>query len=342
MTQHLLIVGGYGHVGSLVAAELVRRGHAVAVAGRDRARAEHTGAALGGASAHIDVARPETWDAALEGASRVLVCIDQPDEAFARRVLERGLDYIDITASDRFFRRVETLGDLAERTGATAVLSVGLAPGLTNLLVREAAASFEQAREAQIAIHLGLGDTHGRAAIAWMLDELARASARPLREARFGLEATTTPACPFDFADQHVVQRTLGLQKAETLLSIESAFWTRALVRSRSLLRPQAVRNFATSAFAAMPGLRLGSDRCAVAVEVHGSSRQHTTSRRAGFFGRNEGLVTAHVAAHVVDALPRVRRPGVHHIERLFTLADLRETLTAAGGTTWLEGERVA
>lgn len=336
--QHLLIVGGYGRVGSLVARELSRTGHVLTLAGRDPQRGARLAHELGCALVQLDVERPEGWDAALDLVDGVLVCIDQTDPAFARRVLERGLDYVDVTASDRFFRALEQLDPLARRAGAAAVLSVGLAPGLTNLLVRACADQLERATEARIALKLGLGDVHGRAAIAWMLDQLATATgAQRLEQVRFTPEEPPSLAGPLDFADQHVVRRTLGLHSATTLLTVESTRWTRLIFAARPILRWAALRRWLSAATGGWP-LRLGTDLCALRVEVHGLRAGRATTVHAGFVGRSETRVTAQVAAAVIRALPRVRRAGVHHIEQLLTVSDVREDVDAGGDTRWSFG----
>jgi saccharopine dehydrogenase (NAD+, L-lysine-forming) len=333
-TARVLIVGGYGHVGSLVAQALVRQGHRIVIAGRDGARAEQFAATLGASGVRLDLSQPSEWDAALSDLTCVLVCIDQAGPAFARRVLERGIDYVDITASDHFFQSVEALAPIALATGATALLSVGLAPGLTNLLVAQAAARLDSATSARIALQLGLGEEHGRAAIDWMLNELAVSSTAPVFEAvQFKPDGQLTPAGPFGFADQHVVRRTLGLRSATTLLSIESAFWTRVLFASRRLMRIRAIRRL--TAFG-ISRLNWGSENCALAVEVRGQQGGKEAVVRAGFSGQREAHITAQVTARVIEELPRVRKPGVFHTEQLFSLEHLRDSLESSGGALWL------
>ncbi|MEC0554668.1 hypothetical protein P8853_14570 [Bacillus haynesii] len=50
--------------------------------------------------------------------------------------------------------------------------TVGLAPGLTNLLAQKAAQALDETSCIDIAIMLGLGDSHGKAAIEWTVDHL--------------------------------------------------------------------------------------------------------------------------------------------------------------------------
>lgn len=89
----------------------------------------------------------------------------------ARR-LARGVHYVDVSARYAFLQRVERLDALARERGATARLSVGVAPGLTNLLGAYAAGLLVRVERIDLSLELGLGDRHGRAAMTWMLDEM--------------------------------------------------------------------------------------------------------------------------------------------------------------------------
>ncbi len=154
----VLVVGGYGQVGSRAARRLLAAGYRVVLAGRSASRAAAVASELGCDHARIDVIDERTWGPASEDAATVLCCVDQTDETFVRWVLGSGRDYVDITANDDFFRRVERLGADAEQGRATALLSVGLAPGLTNLMVKRLADPLEVREEAVIAVRLGLGN----------------------------------------------------------------------------------------------------------------------------------------------------------------------------------------
>ncbi|WP_161487845.1 hypothetical protein [Paenibacillus glacialis] len=49
---------------------------------------------------------------------------------------------------------------------------MGLAPGITNLLAREAERQLCMTEEIEIAVMLGLGDAHGKAEIEWTVSSL--------------------------------------------------------------------------------------------------------------------------------------------------------------------------
>lgn len=324
----ILIVGGYGHVGSRIAANLLRLGLGPALlAGRDVSKAREAAKSLGCEARHIDLAEPQSWNGALAGVGAIVACVDQQNAGFPAYVLTKGLTYVDVTASDGFFRQVEELDNLARDKGGSAILSVGLAPGLTNLLVRACAETMDQAESAQIGIMLGLGDKHGDAAIDWTLAGFR--SAGRMRERietiAFGSPPRDHPAMIFDFADQHVVRRTLGLAEARTLLTFDSATLGRLLLTV--LPRIAASRALSSAARRSMRWLRFGSDRAALTVEVSGRRGGRAATARAALEGRKEAEITALVAALVVKhALLAENAPGVRHIEQVLSI----ETLTPA------------
>uniref|UniRef100_UPI0030F4187B saccharopine dehydrogenase NADP-binding domain-containing protein n=1 Tax=Staphylococcus aureus TaxID=1280 RepID=UPI0030F4187B len=95
---------------------------------------------------HKNLVRPLQLDVSekvhpeqLENVAMVIMCLEQKDTAFAQLCLNEGIIYIDITASYTFLKKLEALHSLAVQKHATAIFSVGMAPGLTNLMAMHAA-----------------------------------------------------------------------------------------------------------------------------------------------------------------------------------------------------------
>lgn len=108
--KHILIVGGYGHVGTLVARALVAKPNlGVRVAGRNREKAETAAAVLGCGFAVLDIAKSETWEPAVVQSDFIVMCIDTPDNSFAAHVLKKGKHYVDISANQAVIESVESL-----------------------------------------------------------------------------------------------------------------------------------------------------------------------------------------------------------------------------------------
>lgn len=315
----VLVIGGYGHVGKLIARELLAKPElGVRLAGRNREKATQAAAALGCDAAVVDIAARDTWEPAVAEASVVVMCIDAPDNSFAAHVLSKGKRYVDISANQAVIENVESLGGLARSSGGSAIVSVGFAPGLTNLMVKKAVSQMDHAETARIGVLLGLGDTHGEAAILWTLSNASDPNMPDRTPAyiRFGDDRKASIAYPFPFSDQYAVRRTLGLSEATTFLSLGSDVLTKLAFRGAPLLRG---RHDAQGAMAAiLSRLRFGSDRAVLAVEVSGRVGGRPGSVGIICEGRREAEITAHVAALVVRGLMEMEaRPGVHHIDEI-------------------------
>ncbi len=89
----------------------------------------------------------------------------------------------------------------------TAVLSIGLAPGLTNLISLHAKNLMDQVDNIDISIMLGMGDQHGKAAIEWTVDNLGM-NFDVVKEGRKVAVASFTEAIKTDFGAR------LGRRKA--------------------------------------------------------------------------------------------------------------------------------
>jgi len=283
----------------------------------------------------LDVSDPVALDAALNDARVVVTCVSARNREIAEACILQGVHFVDISASYSVLRSLEALNDQARSSGVTGLLSVGLAPGITNLLVRQIQDLLGAVRSAEITVLLGLGDTHGQDAIRWMLE-----NSRALGEAKriqlpepYGARA----AYAFDFADQHVVRHTLGIEHVRTRLCLEPAYMTRAL----GLLSASGVLALLGRVGALEPLARLlstvrfGSDAFVAQVQAQGSEG----TARALVCGRKEARVTGLVASLVAESLGATSPlPGVRHIEEDFKLKHFSSPLEEEGyAVSWAQ-----
>ncbi|MDR6226088.1 saccharopine dehydrogenase family protein [Desmospora profundinema] len=341
MKEHIVVVGGYGHVGQTICKELGEFVPGkVFAAGRNRERAEQFSRATGGMVRPLSLNITETVDpSVLDSVKLVVMCVDQTDPSFVRSCMEKGVHYVDISANHSFLSRVERLHKEASASRATAVLSVGLAPGLTNLLARHAHSQMDQTDAIDISVMLGLGDQHGKAAIEWTIDnlnteyEVVKGGDRTWvksftdgKETFFGAEWGRKKAYRFNFSDQHALPQTLDVPSVSTRLCFDSAAvtgllaWLRALGAVR-LLKWRPIRNAAVQLFGKM---RVGTERFAVKIDAWGKKNQQDVFVECLVQGKNEAEVTAKVAAAVAASVTRSSFPhGVYHMEQLFELQDI-------------------
>ncbi|MEV4092520.1 saccharopine dehydrogenase family protein [Streptosporangium saharense] len=315
----VLVLGGHGAVGREAATALTRLPRTqVVVAGRDPGRARPV---PGTVAMHVDATDSAALDMALDGVTTVLMCAEIDNARVARACLERGVSYVDVSASRDLLNEIGGLDDLARASGVTAALSVGLVPGVTNLLAR-LCAERSPATEPSIGVLLGSGERHGPAAVAWTLDGLG------------ALDGSWTMTFPepygtrtvhrFPFSDQYTLPGTLGVPAVRTGLCLDSRLFTGLLAAAgrpavARLLRRDGVRSLLLTA---LGRVHLGSDGFAVTVTSGGA--------RAAFSGRRQSLATGRAAALVVRDLPTFPA-GVRHIEQLVDPVAFLTELAADG-----------
>ncbi|AFC29349.1 hypothetical protein PM3016_2461 [Paenibacillus mucilaginosus 3016] len=333
--EDILVVGGYGQVGQVVCRTLGEQFPGrVYAAGRDERKAGEFAAASEGTvkPLRMDVRDPGSATL-LEQAALVVMCVDQENTRFVEQCLAQHTHYIDITASYDFLCKVRELG-ARENPKSTAVVSAGLAPGLTNLLAKQCTRVLEEVHSVELYLLLGLGEHHGRAAVEWMVDRLVDDFSLTVQGARhrvpsFGEgKAADFPgglgrrwAYRFDFPDQHVLPGTLGIPSVSTRLCFDSAAVTRLLALAKKagllgLLRHPALHRTAVSV---LGKVQWGSEVYAALAIAEGRLGGRMVRYRCSVRGAKEHLVTGRVAAYAAKQIyTGACRPGVYHLEELF------------------------
>jgi saccharopine dehydrogenase-like NADP-dependent oxidoreductase len=255
----------------------------------------------------------------------VVMCLDQSEPAIAKLCAELSIHYIDISAQHGILSRIEQYDESARKSGAVLALSVGLAPGMTNLLAKKAASTLDKVDGIDIAIMLGLGEEHGDAAIDWTFDQL-QAGFGHGRKFRLGGDLGSRKAYRFDFSDQHVLPRTLGASEARTFLCFDSKLVTAgiSLAKRTGLLRALRLPPVRRLAKLALKRIKLGSDRFAIQVEASGTKAGKARTFSYAAEGSNEVEMTAQIASAVSESMYEGVYPGgVFHIEQLFDWEDI-------------------
>jgi len=333
--DRIVVVGGYGAVGSILCRELgYRFPGKVYAAGRSLERAERFSRETEGRvlPMRLDIGRPVAPEA-LAGVKLVVMCLDQRDASFVRACFRSGAHYIDVSANISFLAQVERLREEAERGGSTAVMNVGLAPGVTNLLALEAYRRLDRTEAIEITILLGLGDRHGQAAVEWTVDNLGASfeivrqgsaeivgSFTDARSANLGDAIGRKRAYRFPFSDQRSLPRTLGVPSVSTRLCLDSAVVTATLAGARKLglhrlLKLKPLRSAAVACFGRV---HLGSERFVVQVEAIGEKDGQAATAVYRLQGSQQSELTARCALDAAEAVYLAAMPpGVFSIEQL-------------------------
>ncbi len=157
----VLILGGYGRAGSLLADTLLAETPVnLVIAGRDLSKAEQTARRLTGSfpgrtitARRADAAEKSSLVEAFAGIQIVIVASTTTAYAHivATAALESGADYLDIQYSRSKIEALRQLAPAIQHSGRCFITEAGFHPGLPSVLVRYAAASLDRFEKAKIA-----------------------------------------------------------------------------------------------------------------------------------------------------------------------------------------------
>lgn len=159
MPTNILILGGYGNTGRLIADYLLPECDAnLIIAGREASRAE----ALAGSLAEkypgrvsgrgLDAGNAAVLRDALKGVHLLVAASSTSQYAgeTASACLDRGVDYLDLQYSTGKIRVLQSLRSRIDSSGQTFITDGGFHPGLPAVLVRYAALKFDRIFKANV------------------------------------------------------------------------------------------------------------------------------------------------------------------------------------------------
>lgn len=346
MKDKIVVAGGYGQVGKIICRDLAERYPGkVYAAGRNFEKAEEFSLETGGKvlPMQLDVKKQQWEEALFQDVHLLVMCLDQQNTGFIEACLRHKVHYIDISASHEFLTKVKEMNDKIPRIESTAVLSVGLDPGLTNMLVKHSTSQFDKIFSSEIYLMLGLGEKHGKAAIQWTVDNMnteyfimEEGRKRRVRSFEDG-KKTIFPgglgkrsAYRFNFTDQHVLPQTLQIPSVSTRLCFDSAAVTKILAFLKkagvlSLLKKPVMKRAVTSMF---ERIHMGTEIYAAKVISQGERKGEKVQCQCSVRGENEARITGKVAAFAARQLYSLSySPGIYHMEELYQWEELFESI---------------
>lgn len=329
MKENIVVIGGYGAVGCVISRYLAQHfpGNVI-VAGRSWDKAQQLANKLEYKVLpyQLDIADPENVILPVH-TSLVIMCIDQDNPRFVEQCIERGIHYIDITANQKLITEIERLDEKAKKNQVSVILSVGLAPGITNLLVQQGINQQPGSTAAAISVLLGLGEKHGDAAYRWTFDNMHSTyqlskNGKPISIRSFALPKEMELQgkrrfYSFNFSDQHTLLKTTSLEQVITRMAFDLKWITRGMALLRKtgltvLLRYKSVQNILIPMFKKSG---MGSDVFGVKAEV---TDLQNTIYCCSVTGYGEGKITAYYA--IETALYLKNNPvsfGVRHSHQI-------------------------
>lgn len=342
MKDKIVVVGGYGQVGQIICKDLGELFPGkIFAAGRSYDKAKEFCLKTNNKvlPLQIDVYENQLYENFFQEVFLVVMCLDQESPGFMEMCLKQKIHYIDISASNEFLLKVRSMSSRISQIESTAVLSVGLAPGLTNMLVKHSLQHFDQVHVANIYLMLGLGEKHGRVALEWMIDNMnsvffirdkgVQKQVRSFEDGRkiiFPNGLGRRSAYRFNFTDQHVLPETLGIPSVSTRICFDSAMITDLIALLKkigilSLLNQQIFRKQVIKLF---EKFNLGSDLYVAKVISEGIIKGQAIHYECSVYGEKEAYITGKVAAFVAKHIYTKHYPaGIFHIEELFQWEDL-------------------
>ncbi len=340
----ILIVGGYGQVGKVISKKLGELyPKDVIVAGRNFKKAKKLSEDLNNnvLPLEFDLYNTAFQNEFLKEVRLVIMCIDQKNLNFVNECSERGIKYIDITADYEFITEIQSLENKVIKNNALFVLSVGLAPGITNLLVKHAQTKIEKAKYANIYLMFGSGEKHGEAAYRWFFSNINK-KFKTLENGQeevisnFGSPSYTKFLKPvgnrktyrFNFSDQHILLKNLNLDSVKTRVCYDSVFLTQMIAFFKKvgisvLLKSEKIQNYLIKF---LHKFNSGSEKFSVKVDV--GINNHNPLYECYLRGNKESYITGLVATRVAQSCIEMSLPnGIFHIEELFNPQQFIESL---------------
>jgi saccharopine dehydrogenase (NAD+, L-lysine-forming) len=166
MPAKILILGGTGFTGRLIARHILERSDAIiTIASRRLEKAEEVAADLGRdrpgrvLAVKADTADDASLRTALAGQTLLVVAAPTTAhvEAVARACLDSGVDYLDIQLSAKKFGILKSLAPEIQRKERCFITEAGFHPGLPAAMVRFAAEQFDRIETADVACYLSIG-----------------------------------------------------------------------------------------------------------------------------------------------------------------------------------------
>lgn len=323
-TKHkIIVVGGYGAVGQYIGQFLHdQEQFEVVIAGRSLAKAEQYAARLPQASARFfDLDIPDYQ--AIEDASLLILCVESKNDLLAAYCLSKGIHYIDITANNQLIDAIEQLKVQQPNPKSMALLSVGLAPGISNLLAKHCINHHLQSEWVDIDILLGLGEKHGYAAFEWTFDNMHRSYSILEQQHPTLVKSFSRPKWTamdkkrrfflFNFSDQHSLASLWPTKNIKTRLAFDSFLITELLFWGRNigLTKVLQYKPLQRALHRLFHRINLGTDHFAVKASC-GMDQQQLYE--ASFSGKSEAKITAAVAAELAMLVMQSPQTGVMHI----------------------------
>ncbi|HEU4946967.1 MAG TPA: saccharopine dehydrogenase NADP-binding domain-containing protein [Kribbella sp.] len=327
----VVVYGATGHTGRFVVAELLRRGIATVVSGRDAAQLGVLAAEWGVAVRPATVDDPGSLDRAVAGAAAVVNCAGPfavTGGPVVEAALRAGIPYVDLAAEIE--ANVSMFADYAEaarKADVPVVPAMAFYGGLGDLLVTAAMGEWTAADEAHVAYGLSSWHPTPGTRVAGQVSHERRAGRR-VRFTGGALEYHDDEAVEQDWQFPEPLGRR-GVIAGFTMADVVTVPSHLAVPEVRTYMAVEAARDLAnedTPAPEPVDALGRSDQTFVVDVVVRASG----VERRATARGQDIYAVTAPLVVEAVQRIlaGRTRTVGVASAGAMFDAADFLRALT--------------
>ncbi|WP_294121445.1 saccharopine dehydrogenase NADP-binding domain-containing protein [Sphingomonas sp.] len=333
MQHQVTVYGAYGHTGRFVVAELVKRGWAPVLAGRDAAKLAALGDRFPGLARRVaSTDDPMSLDRALAGSAAVINCAGPFAEtapALIEAALRSKIHYLDVAAEIE--ANLDTLANYEEQARDAGIIilpAMAFFGGLGDLLATAAVGDWPMADEISIAYGLSSWRPTAGTRAAGQVSRQRRGGRRVVY-ANGGLEYRDHPAP----SGEWTFPTPLGTQPVATEFTMADA------VTIPHHIPVKDIKSFMTSCAVSdlidpaseQPTADDESGRSSQTFMVDVIARSNGDARRLSASGRDIYAVTAPLVVEAVERLfdGKTRPPGVYTAGQIFDARDFLQSLSA-------------
>jgi saccharopine dehydrogenase-like NADP-dependent oxidoreductase len=168
----IVILGGYGTFGGLIADQLARSTAQLILAGRDARKGQAFAASLGAAFIRCDTRNQQSLTEAISGAQLVINAsgpFQAADYSIPQTCIEQGCHYIDLADGREYVAGIKQLHDRAKAHNVFVCVGASTTPAVTSAVVDDLCPHFQHIRSIKVALTAGNRNPAGVSTIASIL-----------------------------------------------------------------------------------------------------------------------------------------------------------------------------
>lgn len=237
----IVLLGGSGDVGSRLEKLLSENTKTVVttVSRRTKAQADQFSDRV----FHVSLDLTGDMKLAIPADAVVVNLTEATPPELVRQVIATGGCFLETSATPEYLNAIQKAAEGATGPGS-AVLCVGVAPGLTNLLAAEIEAKYPKTVQIDIGLEMGLGRHYGAAATEWFLRTAGQiypatingrsetfAAGQLKRKFAFREKGRPRHSIGYGFVDQEIIARSAGqqLKTVRSFVALDPPWITRVL-----------------------------------------------------------------------------------------------------------------